>query len=163
MRAIKNLKGKVGRIPASILKCWREVGGKFLRTFQEIPNPRQVFSCFFDGTWNFRFSDVVMHNNKPFLRKKNIVITADRYYQHSWLLTSSDAFVRYADSGLRNFAIVINGMCLTLSASRQLIQLSFVAMRKDGISFLTTWKYWSLSLGKVDAAGMHTQGKMLKY
>ena len=58
VRAVKNLEGKVGRIPASILKCWREVDGKFSRTFQEIPNPRQVFSCFFGGTWNFRFSDV---------------------------------------------------------------------------------------------------------
>ena len=57
VRAIKNLGGKVGRIPASILKCWCKVGEKFLITFQEIPNPRQVFSCFFDETWNFRFSN----------------------------------------------------------------------------------------------------------
>ena len=43
VRAIKNLEGKVGRIPASILKCWREVVGKFSRTFQETPNPVRFF------------------------------------------------------------------------------------------------------------------------
>ena len=78
VRAVENLEGKVGRIPASILKCWREVVGKFSRTFQEIPNPRQVFSCFFGGTWNFRFSDVAPRWQFCFhFRSSQIVLDID--------------------------------------------------------------------------------------
>ena len=74
--------GRVGRIPASILKCWRKIGEKILRTFQEIPNPRQVFSCFFGGTWNFRFSDEVsVENAYTFLRDADDIEILHKQFQ----------------------------------------------------------------------------------